>query len=129
MNIQIQIDSSGSMKFQWKKYIKTDQTSTAAHPSTSSSRCNVIALSFNHSHLAVFHAANQFIPSHITAKISIHTEFISLGLLNLAIAFFKMKKLPIIKINTVINAHNIENLAYQYVYFSFAFFFDTFSKI
>ena len=88
-----------------------------------------MALSFNHSHLAVFRAANQFIKSPITAKINIPAEFISLGLLNLAIAFFKMKKLPIIKIKTVIKAPNIENLAYQYVYFSFAFFFDTFSKI
>jgi hypothetical protein len=89
----------------------------------------VIAFSFNHSHLAVFRAANPFIPSHNTARISIHTEFISLGSENLCMAFFSMKKLPIIKISTVIKAPNIENLAYQYVYFSLAFFFDIFSKI
>jgi hypothetical protein len=88
------------------------QINTATHQNTSSSRWSVIALSFNHSHFAVFRAANQLTPSQIIAKINIQIEFISFGSLNLIIAFFIMKKLPTTSINTVINAHRIEYLAY-----------------
>jgi hypothetical protein len=71
-----------------------------------------MAFSFIHFHLAVFRAAYPFIINQITAKISIQIEFISFGSENLSIAFFIIKKLQNTRINTVINAHKIEYLAY-----------------
>ena len=112
MKIQIAIDKIESIKFRWKKYIKIAQINTAAHQNTSSNKCNVIALSFNQSHLAVFHAANQLAISQITARINIQIEFTSFGSLNLSIACFMINMLHITNINTVIKAHSIEYLAY-----------------
>ena len=86
---------------------------TAAHQRTSSKRWRVIAFSFNQFHLAVLYAANQFISKPIIANINIQIEFTSFGSENLSIAFLIIKMLPVIKIITVIKAHNIENLAYQ----------------
>jgi hypothetical protein len=56
-----------------------DQINTEAHQNTSSNRCKVIAFSFNQFHLAVFHAAYQFIINQTIAKINIQIELISLG--------------------------------------------------
>ncbi len=89
------------------------QISTADHQSTSSNKCKVIAFSFIHFHFAVFRAAYPFMVNHSIAKINIQIEFISFGSENLSIAFFIIKKLQIMRINTVIRAHNIEYLAYQ----------------
>ena len=88
------------------------QINTAAHQSTSSNKCRVMALSFIHFHFAVFRAAYPFIISQITAKIIIQIELISFGSENLSIAFFIIKKLQTINIITVISAPKIENLAY-----------------
>ena len=89
------------------------QINTVAHQRTSSNKCKVMALSFIHFHFAVFRAAYPFIISQITARINIQIELISFGSENLSIAFFIIRKLPITRISTVINAPNIEYLAYQ----------------